>query len=91
MTAFDDLVAYYELLGRDEAIARLRQCIVTTSDRYAVTRGLFYSAPRPYPLLVRSGFRWTKEGPYWIAFDGTATEPLISALFHETADIAGRL
>lgn len=54
-------------------------------------RGLFYNAARPYPSLVRPGWKWTKEGRYWIAFREGKHGPAISAIFHEAADIPRRL
>jgi hypothetical protein len=47
------------------------------------------SAPRPYLPVARPGRRWIKEGAYWTAYT-TTTPPVISAMFHERADIPGR-
>ena len=48
------------------------------------------SAPRPYPDLARPGQAWIKSGRYWLAYSLT-DPPVIVALFHDTADIPGRL
>jgi len=91
VAALDALTAHYAALGRDRAIARLMAAIEKASGRYENRRGLFYDAPRPYPGLADLGFRWTKEGPYWIAFEETSAGPVISGVFHETADVPNRI
>ena len=47
--------------------------------------------PEPYPSLSDLGFRWTKEGRYWIAFEETDAGPVVAGVFYETADIPNRL
>jgi plasmid stabilization system protein ParE len=85
------LVSHYARLGRDRAIDRLVDSIEIASARFEHGRGVFYPAPRPYPVLSDLGFSWTKEGPYWIAFEMTADGPVIAAIFHDTADIPNRI
>jgi hypothetical protein len=65
--------------------------IETACDRYENKRGLFFDAPRPYPNLASLGFRWAKEGSYWIAFEQTDAGPIMAGIFHEAADIPNRL
>jgi hypothetical protein len=61
--------------------------IEAASQRMEQT-GLSYDAPRLYPNRADLGFRWTKQGPYWIAFtDG----PIIAGIFYGAADIPGRV
>ena len=87
----DELTRHYAGRERDEAIEHLIQSVERASARYQARRGLFYNAPRPYPSLVRPGWKWTKEGRYWIAFREGKHGPVISAIFHEAADIPRRL
>ncbi len=87
----DALTGYYAERERDEAIDRLVDSVERASARYLGDRGPFYDAPRPYPSLLRPGWRWTREGRYWIAFSASPTGPVIRAVFHDSADIPGRL
>lgn len=87
----DALTAYYVERGRDEAADRLAERIERASSRIQSGQGLFFDAPRPYPGVARNGWRWTKEGPYWIAFARDARGPVIRAVFHDAADIPRRL
>ena len=87
----DELTRHYAERERDEAIDRVVDSVERASARYLANRGLFYDAPRPYPSLLRPGWRWTKEGPYWIAFSPSPIGPLIRAVFHDSADIPRRL
>ena len=48
------------------------------------------AAPRPYPRLVKAGRLWIFVRRYWIAY-APARPPVILAVFHDSADIAGRL
>ena len=89
--AFTALADHYQSLGRDRAIDRLRVAVEVACARYENGRGLLYDAPRPYPALADLGFRWTKEGSYWIAFERTAVGPVVPGIFHERADIPNRL
>ena len=87
----DALTVHYAALGRDRAIDRLVASVETACARHESGRGLFYNAPRPYPGLADLGFRWTKEGPYWIAFEETGAGPVMAGIFHEVADMPNRL
>ena len=87
----DDLTRHYAERGRDAAIDNLVDSVERSSARYLANRGLFYDAPRPYPTLLRPGWRWTKEGQYWIAFGPAKAGPVIHAIFYEAANMPGRL
>jgi len=87
----DELTRHYVVRGRDVAIDRLVDSIERASARYLANQGQFYDAPRPYPTLLRPGWRWTKEGRYWIAFGPAKDGPVIRAIFYEAANIPGRL
>ena len=54
-------------------------------------KGPFLAAPRPYPALIRDGWQWLKAGAYWIAFGYAGENWVIKAVFHEAANIPGRL
>lgn len=82
---------YYAERGRDLAIDRLADSLERASFRIIHGRGSFYDAPRPYPTLARKGWRWTKEGRYWIAFTSGVRGLSIVAVFHDSADIPNRL
>lgn len=89
--AMDALTEHYAALGRDRAIDRLIECVETACARYEARRGRFLDAPRPYPKLADLGFRWTKDGSYWVAFQETGAGPVVAGIFYETADIPNRL
>jgi plasmid stabilization system protein ParE len=85
------LVRHFEALERPEATRNLRAVLIRASARITLCHGLFFDAPRPYPGLLRLGWRWTKEGPYWIAHSLHRSAPVIQAVFHEAANIPDRL
>ena len=87
----DELTRFYAERERDAAIGSLVDSVERGSARYLANEGLFYDAPRPYPALLRPGWRWTKEGRYWIAFGLTKSGPVIRAIFYDAADMPGRL
>jgi len=87
----DELSRFYAERERDGAIDSLVDSVERASDRYLANQGLFYDAPRPYPALLRPGWRWAKDGRYWIAFGPARNRPVIRAIFHDAADIPGRL
>lgn len=62
----------------------------TAQLRIEEQAGPFWSAPRPCPDPVDLGFRWSKEGRYWIAFTPTPGGHAVMSLFSETADIPRR-
>jgi len=87
----DELTRQYAERGRDTAIDNLADSIERASTRFLAGRALFYDAPRPYPTLLRRGWRWTKKGRYRIACNPAKGGPVIRAIFHEAANIPGRL
>ena len=87
----EELTRHYADRGRDLAIDRLIDSVERASARYLANRGQFFDAPRPYPALLRRGWRWTKEGRYWIAFSSAKDGAIIRAIFYESAEIPGRL
>lgn len=87
----DELTRYYAERGRDVAIDNLVSSVERASARYLAKRGPFYDAPRPYPALLRPGWRWAKEGRYWIAFSPAENGSVIRAIFYEAANIPRRL
>ena len=87
----DELALHYAERGRDEAIDNLAGAVERACERYAEGRGSFYDAPRPYPTVRQPGWRWTKEGRYWLAFTADAHGPIVAAIFFETADLPRRI
>jgi hypothetical protein len=90
-TQIASLTAYYSERDRDAAIVNLRHAVTTASERIVTQRGPFFLAPRPYPSIARTGWRWLKVGSYWIAFGAADNSYVIHALFHETANIPGHM
>ena len=90
-TQIASLTAHFVERERDDAISNLQRAIATASERILARRGPFYPAPRPYPSVARPGWRWLKAGSYWIAFGGTDSTYVVRALFHETANMPGRM
>lgn len=86
----DDLLRHYEALGRLEAAERLYQALERANRRILLTPDAGLHAPRPYPAAQRFGFRWIKEGRYWIAYI-RGSDPVIVGVFYDMADIPGRL
>ena len=87
----DALERYYDRLDRDLATIRLAEAVrsaIVIADSQAAP---FLAAPRPYPDLKRLGWRWLKSGRYWIAFSSIPDGFAITAVFHERANIPGRL
>lgn len=85
------LIKHYTELARPEAVRNLRAVVVRGGERIDSRRGPFYPAPRPYPTLTRPGWLWLKEGPYWIAYVADPKGAIIRAVFHEAANIPGRI
>jgi len=86
-----ELVAHYARLERPEAVRNLRFVIARASTRIETQRGPFYPAPRPYPTLTRDGWQWLHERPYWIGFTALPVGAVIQVVFHDTANIPGRM
>jgi plasmid stabilization system protein ParE len=86
---FDALILYYERLGRAEAIRNLIAAVEEAADKIAGDPTAGVPAPRPYPDLIAPRRAWVKAGRYWIAYR-TATPPIITGIFFETADIPAR-
>jgi plasmid stabilization system protein ParE len=90
-TQIASLTAHYVERERDDAISNLQSAITTASERILAQRGPFFPAPRPYPSIARPGWRWLKTGAYWIAFGETGSAYVLHAIFHESANIPGRM
>jgi len=68
----------------------LRASLAGAWEKIVANPAAGLAAPRPYPQLAYPGRLWIKAGRYWIAYRMTPV-PVIVAVFHETADIPGRL
>ncbi len=86
---FQDLRRHYEERERPEAIRGLIAAVQQAERRIERSPDGGLPAPRPYPLLARSGRAWVKAGRYWVAYSRT-TPPVIVGIFHDTADIPSR-
>jgi plasmid stabilization system protein ParE len=84
------LTAYFEELGRMQAATNLLAALERASRRIVRAPDAGLPAPRPYPALVHLGFRWIKEGPYWVAYMMDPS-PIIVGVYHEAADIPNRV
>lgn len=87
----DALARHYDELDREQATARMTAAVAVAVERIEDQAGPFWGAPRPYPGATRHGWRWLKSHRYWIAFEPIAGGHAITAIFHERADIPGRL
>jgi plasmid stabilization system protein ParE len=86
----DDLRQHYRERDRPEAVRNLISALVEAEARIERDPAAGLPAPRPYPSLARPGRAWIKVGRYYIAYS-TTQPPVILAVFHETANIPGRL
>lgn len=84
------LFRHYEELSRFEAANNLARALEDAEQRIATKPEAGLPAPRPYPKLAAPGEAWIKVGRYWIAYR-VAPSPVILAVFHESANIPGRL
>jgi len=88
---FEALERHYAKLDRDLATIRMMEAVASAIARIEQQTGPFWPAPRPYPDLAEYGWRWLKEGRYWIAFASISEGYAITGIFFETANIPGRL
>ena len=86
-----DLRLHYEGLERPEAIRNLTAAIEDTAARIARAPDKGLPAPRLDPGLVSYGWRWAKAGRYWFAYVPEGGDATIAGVFHETANIPGRV
>ncbi len=85
-----DLLRHYASLARPEAGRNLLATIDQAVAQIERSPSDGFPAPRPYPSLARLGRLWIRVGRYWIAYSVT-DPPVILAVFHDAADIPGRL
>ena len=86
----EDLEQHYTTRGRDLAVLRMVQAIDAAMFRIEAQIGPFFPAPRPYPDLADLGFRWLKEGRYWVAVVEVTDGFVVTGVFFETANLPGR-
>lgn len=85
------LERHYAALGRDAAAVRMAEAIAMAAVRIEEGAGPFASAPRPYPDLADLGWRWLRQGRYWVAFDTPGEgRHVITGVFYDAADIPRR-
>ena len=85
----DRLRLFYEEKNRLEALLGLQATLNEASLKILSNPGKGLRAPRPYPSLASFGFLWIEVSSYWIAFDNTGAEPVITGIHHKTANIPG--
>jgi len=73
-----------------QAAENLLSALERASERIVRSPDFGLPAPRPYPGLASLGFRWIKEGSYWIAYM-TGDDLMIAGVYHEAADIPNRI
>ena len=87
---FADLLRHFAKRQRPEARQALVRALQNARASIEAMPSAGFSAPRPYRDLAQPGQAWIKSGRYWLAYSLT-DPPVIVALFHDTADIPGRL
>jgi len=87
----DDLVHFYLFeKDRPEAADRLLDDLLRARRLILDPSTSGGSFPRPYRDLETLGFRWIKVRAYWVGFVRLAGRPVVTNVFHATADIKGR-
>ena len=86
----ESLLRHFDKLGRPEAQAALIAALDEAARIIESSPGVGLTSPRPYPDLARPDRVWIKSGRYWIAYRHRPS-PVIVAVFHDTADIPGRI
>lgn len=87
ISAFD---RYYWNHGRPEAFDNLVDAVSNVMEMINRDPDVGLPALRPYPTATRRGWLWVKSGRYWVAYRRYPTR-VITAVFHDTANIPGRL
>ena len=85
----DALRWHYVERARLEALRNLAAAVTDAIVMIERNPGAGLAAPRPYPALAKAGRRWVKSGRYWVMYS-TTQPPVITGIFHETADIPNR-
>ena len=89
-TQLEGLLTHFERLNRIKAAENLLAALERASFRISRAPDAGLPAPRPYPTLARLGFRWVKQGRYWVAYMNVPS-PVIVGVYHEAADIPNRI
>lgn len=83
----DEFRTYYRGKGRPEAVRNVVLAMRQASLKIGMGQSL--PAPRPYPDLRADGEAWVHAGHYWVLHT-VGDDPVILAIFHDTADIPHR-
>jgi plasmid stabilization system protein ParE len=86
----DGLLTHFERPNRTAATENLLAALGRARARISRAPNAGLPAPRPYPAFARLGFRWVKEGRYWVAYTNDKS-PIIVGVYHEAADIPNRV
>ena len=76
--------------NRPEATRNLLAALSQAMKQIADDPSGGLDTPRPYPGLAQPGRVWMKVGRYWFAYS-LDDQPVITAVFHDAADIPGRV
>ena len=90
LAQIDALRAHFGRKHRIEPIISLATSLAEAEHRIEAAPAAGLPAPRPYPQLARTGRLWIIVRHYWVAYAPTRP-PITLAVFHDTADIPGRL
>jgi plasmid stabilization system protein ParE len=85
-----ELHQHHEDLDRPEAFSKLIAALREASAAIERNPATGLPAPRAVLQLMRPGQAWVKAGIYWIAYR-PRPQPVIVAVFYETANIPRRL
>jgi plasmid stabilization system protein ParE len=87
----DDLIRFYLFeKDRPEAAERLLDDLERAKRLILGPHTRSAGFPGPYADLEMLGFRWIRVRAYWIGFVPVAGHPVVTNVFHVTADIERR-
>jgi plasmid stabilization system protein ParE len=87
----DDLISFYIFeKTRPEAARRLREDLANARRIIEAAPDGGADFPRPYPRLKSYGFRWYRVRVYWVSWRVVADVPVVTNVFHVSADIERR-
>jgi plasmid stabilization system protein ParE len=89
-TQVNTLIEHCERLDRLNAARNLLAAIEAARDTIVKSSEAGLPAPRPYAQLRKSGRLWVHVRSYWICYMQAAPTVIVE-IFHESADIPGRL
>lgn len=85
------LFEHYLVLDRDGAARNLLRAVDEALDRIEADPPAGLPHPRPYPGMVRWGYRWIKVGRYWFGYASTVDGPVLTNVLYDAANLPGRI